>query len=100
MEHSIEEVLGLSLQSADADSRALLLQVLTLRQHLAASAVLHTVLLKTDTGRMFMAEPDLDLFTDMIFQVGSLVIVKGRNKLYSNSCQLLHNALISERRWS
>lgn len=44
VEHSIEEVLGLSLQPADP--RLLLFEVFALRQHLAASTVLHAVLLK------------------------------------------------------
>lgn len=49
VEHSIEEVLGLSLQPADP--RLLLFEVFTLRQHLAASTVLYAVLLHGQTHR-------------------------------------------------
>lgn len=49
VEHSIEEVLGLSLQLADP--RLLLFEGLTLRQHLAASTVLRAVLLHRQTHR-------------------------------------------------
>lgn len=47
VEHSIEEVLGLSLQLADP--RPLLFESFTLRQHLAASTVLCAVLLYRQT---------------------------------------------------
>lgn len=49
VEHSIEEVLGLSLQPADP--RLLLFEVLTLRQQLAASSRLHAVLLHKQTNK-------------------------------------------------
>lgn len=49
VEHSIEEVLGLSLQPADP--RLLLFEVFALRQHLAVSTVLHTVLLNMQTHK-------------------------------------------------
>lgn len=49
VEHSIEEVLSLSLQSADP--RLLLFEVFTLRQHVATSTVLHAVLLHRQTRR-------------------------------------------------
>lgn len=47
VEHSIEEVLGLSLQPADP--RLLLFEVFTIRQHLAACTVLSAVLLQRRT---------------------------------------------------
>lgn len=49
VEHSIEELLGLSLQPADP--RLLLFEVFTLRQHRAPSTVLCAVFLHTHTHR-------------------------------------------------
>lgn len=46
VEHSIEELLGLSLQPADP--RLLLFEVFTLRQHQAASTLLCSVFLHTN----------------------------------------------------
>lgn len=49
VEHSIEEVLGLSLQPADP--RLLALEVFTHGQHLAASTVLSAVVLHRQINR-------------------------------------------------